>query len=223
MKEETREKLNMELRDIPLTERQKSITRVKAIQLKTIQDLEECLLDYAKTENALNEIEALNLQNKKSGVKKENLYVYDQRVRQKNKQANPQQPKVVKTEKSQITQFLEGGHPDEMPPTNVKIFHAFANEEHFYHPINVTLRNTNFIIKLLFKNTKEQQALTSCTSPASNLFSRVNIDQVEDSNPHTTSMATFAPQNHLLPEEVRLKQIQDIAKYMKISIPKRLD
>lgn len=61
MKDETREKLNMELRDIPLTERQKSITRVKAIQLKTIQDLEECLLDYAKTENALGEIEALNL------------------------------------------------------------------------------------------------------------------------------------------------------------------
>jgi len=88
-------------------------------------------------------------------VKKESLFVYDQRVRQKNKQTNQGYPKIAKKEVSQITQFLEGGHPDEMPYTNMKIYHPFDNHEHFYHPINITLRNTNFIIKLLFKNTKD--------------------------------------------------------------------
>jgi hypothetical protein len=32
------------------------LTRVRAIQVQTIKDLEDCLRDYEKTENALNEL-----------------------------------------------------------------------------------------------------------------------------------------------------------------------
>jgi hypothetical protein len=32
------------------------LEKVRAIQLKSIKDLEDCLVDYEKTENALNEL-----------------------------------------------------------------------------------------------------------------------------------------------------------------------
>jgi DNA-dependent RNA polymerase auxiliary subunit epsilon len=32
------------------------IDKIRAINIKTIKDLEDCLLDYEKTENALNEL-----------------------------------------------------------------------------------------------------------------------------------------------------------------------
>jgi hypothetical protein len=71
----------------------------------------------------------------------------------------------------------------------VKIHHEFDPSEHFNHPTNVILRNHNFIIRTLFKNTREQQALTN--------------------NPVVES------------DELRLKQVSEIAAYVKIKIPGR--
>jgi hypothetical protein len=42
-----------ESQEIPDTE------QIKAIQMKTIKDLEDCLADYEKTENALNELQVM--------------------------------------------------------------------------------------------------------------------------------------------------------------------
>ena len=48
------------------------------------------------------------------------------------------------------------------------IHHEFGNTLHFHHKVNVTIRNINAVIRLIFKNTKDQSAITAI-SPGSNL------------------------------------------------------
>jgi hypothetical protein len=51
-----------------------------------------------------------------------------------------------------------------MPKTNVKLFHKDRDSDfYFSHPVNKVLRNINIIIKLLFKNGKEHQALVAAS------------------------------------------------------------
>ena len=45
--------------------------------------------------------------------------------------------------------------PKEVPPTKIKIHHEFDTGLHFNHKINITIRNINAVIRLIFKNTKE--------------------------------------------------------------------
>lgn len=45
--------------------------------------------------------------------------------------------------------------PQEAPPTKIKIWHEFDNALHFYHKFNVTVRNINVVVRLIFKNTKD--------------------------------------------------------------------
>ena len=63
-------------------------------------------------------------------------------------------------EKSQIQIFLENTVRDQIPPCIYPIHHSMDPSEHFNHPINVILRNHNFVIRSLYKNYKEQTALT---------------------------------------------------------------
>ena len=58
--------------------------------------------------------------------------------------------------------------PQEIPPTKIKIHHEFDNMLHFNHKVNITIRNINAVIRLIFKNTKDQQAITAL-SPSSTL------------------------------------------------------
>ena len=52
--------------------------------------------------------------------------------------------------------LLEKSNNDEMPNSNVKIFHKEKDElQYFSNSVNKVLRNINIIIKLLFKNGKE--------------------------------------------------------------------
>ena len=60
--------------------------------------------------------------------------------------------------------LLEKSSNDEMPKTNVKIFHKDRDSDNYFcHPVNKVLRNINIIIKLLFKNGKEHQALVAAS------------------------------------------------------------
>ena len=60
--------------------------------------------------------------------------------------------------------LLEKTNNDEMPKSNVKIFHKDKDEnQYFSNPVNKVLRNINIIIKLLFKNGKEHQALVAAS------------------------------------------------------------
>lgn len=51
--------------------------------------------------------------------------------------------------------------PQEVPPTKIKIHHSFDPSLHFNHKMNVTIRNINAVIRLIFKNTKDQAAITA--------------------------------------------------------------
>ena len=70
---------------------------------------------------------------------------------------------------------------------------------HFNHKSNVVLRNINAVIRLIFKNTKEQQAITA----------------LRDAGP------SHLPKNQI--DENRVKEIQKIANTMKVNIPRRFD
>lgn len=49
--------------------------------------------------------------------------------------------------------------PERMPPTNIKIHCEPERARYYMHPINITLRNLNYIVRTLFKNGKDQTAL----------------------------------------------------------------
>ena len=70
---------------------------------------------------------------------------------------------------------------------------------HFNHKTNITIRNINAVIRLIFKNTKEQAAITAIS--------------------HGNTMH----QAQSLIDESRLREIQKIATTMKVSIPRRFD
>lgn len=89
--------------------------------------------------------------------------------------------------------------PQDVPPTKMKIHHQFDNMLHFNHKSNVVLRNINAVIRLIFKNTKEQQAITA----------------LRDAGP------SHLPKNQI--DENRVKEIQKIANTMKVNIPRRFD
>ena len=50
----------MKLKEKKGSETGEDIEKVRAIQAKTIKDLEDCLVDYEKTENALNELQVMH-------------------------------------------------------------------------------------------------------------------------------------------------------------------
>ena len=89
--------------------------------------------------------------------------------------------------------------PQEVPPTKIKIWHEFDTALHFYHKFNVTVRNINIVVRLIFKNTKDQSAITAM------------------------SQGTSASQIQSQIDENRLKEIQKIASTMKVNIPKRFE
>ena len=90
--------------------------------------------------------------------------------------------------------------PMEVPPTKITIHHVFDNSLHFNHKLNVTIRTINTAIKLIFKNNKDQAAITVMNGTNSNYTS--NWTHIEDD---------------------RVKAIQKIALAMKVSIPKRFE
>ena len=63
--------------------------------------------------------------------------------------------------------FLYRKKPERMPPTNIEIYCEPERGRYFMHPINVTLRNLNYIVRTLFKNGKDQQALVASSAGAS--------------------------------------------------------
>ena len=88
----------------------------------------------------------------KKQVIAKHLQIYDKQVKRTNHlRRDPKQKK----EASGVMSFLHSNHPAPMPETNIKIHHPFDASEHFNHPINICLRNHNFIIRMLFKNTKD--------------------------------------------------------------------
>ena len=89
--------------------------------------------------------------------------------------------------------------PQEVPPTKIKIWHEFDNALHFHHKFNATVRNINIVVRLIFKNTKDQSAITA------------------------VSLGTSSLQTQSLIDENRLKEIQKIASTMKVNIPKRFE
>ena len=71
---------------------------------------------------------------------------------------------VAKPFDEKLLLLLEKPNNDEMPKSNVKIFHKDKDENlYFSNPVNKVLRNINIIIKLLFKNGKEHQALVAAS------------------------------------------------------------
>ena len=71
---------------------------------------------------------------------------------------------VAKPFDEKLLILLEKTNNDEMPKSNVKIFHKDKDEsQYFSNPVNKVLRNINIIIKLLFKNGKEHQALVAAS------------------------------------------------------------
>jgi hypothetical protein len=78
--------------------------------------------------------------------------LYDQKVRQKN---IAKREKQNRNQTSSVLTFLQGSTPEPTPETKMKIHHAFDSSSHYCHPINVVLRNHNFIIRTLFKNTRD--------------------------------------------------------------------
>lgn len=49
--------------------------------------------------------------------------------------------------------------PQEVPPTRITIHHEFDNTLHFSHKLNVTIRNINAAVKLIFKNKTDSGAM----------------------------------------------------------------
>ena len=70
---------------------------------------------------------------------------------------------------------------------------------HYNHKTNIVIRNINAVIRLIFKNTKDQQAITAL-SPGNSAH----------------AMQSFIDEN-------RIKEIQKIANTMKVNIPRRFD
>ena len=71
---------------------------------------------------------------------------------------------VAKPFDEKLLILLEKTNNDEMPKSNVKIFHKDIDESRYFsNPVNKVLRNINIIIKLLFKNGKEHQALVAAS------------------------------------------------------------
>lgn len=95
--------------------------------------------------------------------------------------------------------------PPETPATQIPIHHKFDVGLHFNHKLNVTIRNINAVIKLIFKNTKEQSAITAL-SPGT------------QGGVYGYSSANSAPI-----DEDRVRAIQRIAATMKVGIPKRFE
>lgn len=58
--------------------------------------------------------------------------------------------------------------PLDVPPTKMIIHHEFDPLLHFYHKVNITIRNINAVIRLIFKKTKDQAAITA-VSPGSTM------------------------------------------------------
>ena len=99
-------------------------------------------------------------------------------------------------EHRQLAALIEG-----IPKTKMKIHHDVDLGLHFMHKTNITLRNVNNVIKLIFKNTKEHQAIVAI------------------------SQGTKLESNAAMPsiDENRIKEIQKVANAMKVYIPKRFD
>jgi uncharacterized protein (DUF1499 family) len=58
--------------------------------------------------------------------------------------------------------------PMDVPQTKMVVHHEFDPLLHFHHKVNVTIRNINAVIRLIFKNTKDQTAITAI-SPGSSI------------------------------------------------------
>jgi hypothetical protein len=58
--------------------------------------------------------------------------------------------------------------PLDPPQTKMIVHHEFDLHLHFHHKVNVTIRNINAVIRLIFKNTKDQTAITAL-SPGSSI------------------------------------------------------
>jgi len=86
-----------------------------------------------------------------------------------------------------------------MPPTSMVIHHPFDASLHFNHKTNIVIRNINSVIRLIFKNTKDQAAITSI-NPGNSIH----------------QMQTYIDHH-------RIKEIQKIANTMKVNIPRRFD
>ena len=98
--------------------------------------------------------------------------------------------------KSAVANWRE---PQETPPTKIRIWHEFDPALHFNHKFNVTVRHINVVVKLIFKNTKDQSAITAMSQGTS-------LSQIQSQI-----------------DENRLKEIQKIASTMKVNIPKRFE
>ena len=67
--------------------------------------------------------------------------------------------------------------PQEIPPTKIKIWHEFDKGLHFYHKFNVTVRHINVVVKLIFKNTKDQSAITAMSAGSNSSQIQTQIDE----------------------------------------------
>ena len=83
------------------------------------------------------------------------------------------------------------------------IHHEFDNSLHFNHKLNVAIRNINAAVKLIFKNTKDQYAITAITN---------NNGAYAYSSGHGPNI-----------DDDRIKMIHKIANTMKVFIPKRFE
>jgi hypothetical protein len=83
--------------------------------------------------------------------------------------------------------------------TRIKVYHNFDEEEYLNNKINITFRNINTVIKLIFKNTKDQSAIFAVSS------------------------SSYVKNSQEIIDEKRLSEIQKIASTMKVAIPKRFE
>jgi hypothetical protein len=156
----------------------------------TLRDFEECIrIAELKRNLQQQEIDMLLSQNQEPPKEEENESALSAK-----KQFVSRIPRTNRVKPSNFW-----NQPVEVPPTKIKIHHEFDNMLHFNHKVNVTIRNINAVIRLIFKNTKDQQAITAI-SPGSTLH-------------QTQSMI----------DENRLREIQKIANTMKVGIPRRFD
>ena len=75
-------------------------------------------------------------------------------------------PKIPRSSRPKVHSFWNT--PQEIPVTKITIHHVFDPLLHFVHKVNVTIRSSNAAIRLIFKNTKEQTAITA-VSPGSTI------------------------------------------------------
>jgi len=74
--------------------------------------------------------------------------------------------KIPRSTRPKVSAFWNT--PQEIPTTKMTIHHTFDPMLHFSHKVNVTIRSSNAAIRLIFKNTKEQTAITA-VSPGSTI------------------------------------------------------